>query len=251
MHLFGAALALCGMTSLSQAATVSWTTGSLTGTGSTDVIAPSGSLALVSALYFTSDSGSTPLTIGGVSFTNAVAPAGGGTSPSFTETGYGVNLGGVYMWNSSLSPNINSSAAYTDASYATFIESGALVSNGADTPSTLTLTGLTIGTAYEARFWSQTYTGNDIMTWTSGASITGNAMNTANGNLGSWFTASFTADATTQAFTFIGSNQSFDPVNGLELLQAVPEPSTVALLFAASSLIGLGAVRRFRALSAV
>jgi hypothetical protein len=77
----------------------------------------------------------------------------------------------------------------------------------------------------------------------------GSASATPCGRTGTIFTATFTADNTgTQEFTYVGSSPNvLIPINGFELLEAVPEPSTVALFSVAVGLIGLVAVRRFRA----
>jgi hypothetical protein len=120
---------------------------------------------------------------------------------------------------------------------------------GTNTPApTVTINNLVAGDDYTVRFW--VYDGVDYaqnLTITSNGVSSNPASEGSNaGDLGSYLTATFVADSSTQSFSFTNSDNYNPGINALEVLQSVPEPSTVALMAAGAGLIGLAAVRRLR-----
>lgn len=119
-------------------------------------------------------------------------------------------------------------------------------------PVTYTLTGLTVGTAYEVQVWvndsraginrSQTVSGSGSLEYNTAQ---------ADGGVGQFVIGTFTADAATQVLTFTPDGTSYGAqLNALQLRDlgspaAVPEPASLALLA-----VGVGplaaVVRRFR-----
>lgn len=105
---------------------------------------------------------------------------------------------------------------------------------------TVTLEGLTIGQRYSTQFLSYQsgstrnftiYYGDD----TSGSST---PVSVSSSGPGQSRIATFDAEATTQAFLFYSTGTSVVPIVNAVAVTAIPEPSTVALLFS----VGVGAL---------
>jgi hypothetical protein len=115
---------------------------------------------------------------------------------------------------------------------------------------TLTMSGLVIGQQYEFQWWL-----NDSNSPNSGFLTTATATNSvslddnttnANGGVGQFVTGTFTANATGQTIAFDGINGAQAPtINALQL-RAIPEPSTMSILFLGGALITGSAFRRRR-----
>jgi PEP-CTERM motif len=248
-------LALCGMLTSGHAATVGWTASVIS--GDNDVIVPTGSQS-VNAVSFVANNRNVSdpdVTVHGVLFTGESVAIDGSNassslSPSFTNAGLTYAFTGVNATNS-FAPDISNSAFNAlSSSYQTLLSSAVYGKAAGDSSLSLTISGLSAGTAYTIVFFTnQGGNGTQAATFTSGGSpITanigsGDGAATA-GILGNNFTATFTADATFQEFDFSAINHP--AIDGIEVIAAVPEPSTVALLSAACGLVGLVAVRRFR-----
>ncbi|MGZ5005174.1 MAG: hypothetical protein ACXV8H_06615 [Chthoniobacterales bacterium] len=166
--------------------------------------------------------------INGVVFQSFAAPGGAGSSGNFAMSPGG---GGVFTNNSGGSAN-NPFASLPSA-YQTLLMSWVIPLFD---PVSLTISGLTIGAQYQFQFWSNDSSDQFSyqITATAGNSITlGSNDGHANGGLGEWVIGSFTADATSQSFSFLGDGGF---LNGFQLRQiptgnAVPESGgTFALL---------------------
>jgi hypothetical protein len=282
LSLFAGVLALCGMTGtgLSQATNMSITTGSISGASDwlTASQYPAGS-SVVTADYFTvNDSNPAPtITMNGVAVhgTSSTITNGGQTVPSFYNSGAGsltytfATGSGENMSGSHDGPAANSNVLSGNQTYWTNLGPGNGVTDhytyilaneiysahgvgpdiGGQSASTMSLTigGLTSGDNYVVRFFTAVTAKGAGYTETIGAdSVTSAAANvgiSTSPSVGSYFTASFTAVGSTETFDFTGLGGPAE-LNALEVLQAVPEPSTVALMSVAVGLVGLMAVRR-------
>jgi hypothetical protein len=256
LPVFAGVLALCGMLTAGHAATVSWTASVIS--GDNDVIVPSGSQSLVNAVSFVANNRNVSdpdVTVHGVLFTGESVAIDGSNvssslSPSFTNAGLTYAFTGVNATNSFMPDVSNSAFNALSSSYQTLLSSGVYGMDNSSSSLSLTISGLNVGTAYTIVFFTnQGANGSQPATFTSGGeSINANIGSgdgaATSGILGNNFTATFTADATSQEFDF---SAVFHPaIDGIEVLSAVPEPSTVALLSMACGLIGVVAVRRFR-----
>ena len=123
----------------------------------------------------------------------------------------------------------------------------------------ITLEGLTIGQAYEVEVWvndSRDAVGPgrwENFTTTGGVNSGNLAYNTGGeGGLGEYVIGTFTADAVTQTFDAVGSYNPLDvgsaapQINGIEVLNAAPEPASVALVGAGVLALAFLKSRRFR-----
>jgi hypothetical protein len=131
-----------------------------------------------------------------------------------------------------------------------------------DTGSTtmgITLGGLTIGQAYEVEVWVNDSRGSvgpyrwEDLTTTGGVNSANLDYDTGGeGGLGEYVIGTFTADATTQAFDAVGYYNPADvggaapQIDGIELLNAAPEPASVALVGAGVLAVAFLKSRRFR-----
>src|SRR2546423_4249001 len=137
------------------------------------------------------------------------------------------------------------------AGYQTLLQSAAYGNSG-DT-FTLTLSGLTIGQQYLFEWWvnaSGAFVSNRTVTATATNSVTldENVQNT-DGGVGQFAIGTFIADTTSQVISLTSGTNGPGPaastqINGFQF-RAVPEPSIVALLVCAASVM-LAVARRTR-----
>lgn len=229
-----------------QNATVDWGLGAQNILGDTDVSTDG---TLVDAFNL-GPSGVTATTVNGINF----APF---EFPGFASFTAEVTLGN-YDFTEISGNQLNSynnlgtgTAPYSalSPSYRTLLSSGGSATF-ADTLQ-LTISGLTIGQAYQFQWWDNNSslatsptTGNELNTTASAdntVTLNANLLN-ADGGLGQFATGTFTADDATQIINFDGSSGASDPLLNAFQLRVVPEPATGAL-------IGIGAlllVMKFR-----
>jgi hypothetical protein len=248
--LFVGITALCGVLPSAGAATVSWTDGAIA--GDSTIIAPTGSLSVVSAVKFAASNAGGVLPSSFVLNTVTFNTAFIGNPTYFANDTASASFGGLSydftrVWGSNDIPSGNTAYNALTANMKDLLFGG-IVGQNDTTKSTLTIGGLTAGMAYTVEIFSQeNEKGNQDVIWTSGGQSVEAAQGAGGGlnTLGSYFVATFTADSSTQEFDFSATN-SLPSINGIEVLESVPEPSTIALLSAAVGLMGLAGARRFR-----
>lgn len=218
--------------------------------GDSDVVT-NGSLLYA---YNLGSTGVQSTTVNGVTFAPWAFPANNTTNTStigsvnFTE-----NAG--QLISSNLLGTGSGSFAALSSSYRNLLSTG----GSATLPTTLTLTlnGLTVGVDYIFQWWinnsSQAVTPNSdpmlLTTATVGSSfvnLNGNVGNT-NGNLGQYVVGTFTATATSKLIDFSGTSGGNSPLVNAFQIRVVPEPSTWALVGAATAILGLASRRGKRA----
>lgn len=186
-------------------------------------------------------------TINGVTFDPfAVASGNGTTTVSLGNTSLTSTGGGFLRGSNGFGAGTGISAAYGSLLDQAFFTS----SNNSNV--TLTLSGLTIGNSYLVQFFVQ-----DSRSFGAGATVTVNSggnsatldyNNTeAAGGRGQFVTGTFTADAATQAFTFVPTSNAI--INGFQLrtTAVIPEPSSLALIgVAGAAALAVKRLRRVR-----
>jgi hypothetical protein len=223
-------------------------------TGDNDVLAVSGGNVLIGA--YSIGQGSNGGTVNGVTFT-AVAPSG-------TSTALGSNI------------TLSSTAGMGGAPYGASTGGGAFAALPSDyqaiisqstysdsaAPLVVTLSNLTVGANYTANFWFQysdgAYGNNDTVAvgattsgaayWNYNYSVLNDSSAGGNG-AGQFITATFTATSSSEVFDLTGADAGspITPIiSALEVVESVPEPSTVALMTGAIGLFTLLSVRRLR-----
>jgi hypothetical protein len=222
--------------------------------GDSDVLVPVAGGTVLDAYYF---GGSGTTVVNGVTFTG-ISPANG-TVGTLTFSNMGGYAGSVGEGGGPF--------AALSANYQTLLGTTTYVGTGSS-PLVVTVNDLTVGQVYNVQIFEEYARGlyGEHENVTSGGVTSGNVQenltyysapdgdttNASNGT-GEYLTATFTATSTTQEFD-INTYYSNDTQNYAQLtaidVEAVPEPSTAALLSAA---LGLGAfvgLRRFRAVAA-
>lgn len=218
-----------------KAAVIAW--GSpVTITGSTDIYT-------AGTLHASANFGSASnQTVSGVTFTGFPITAGtSATVGDITIARSGTVLGSANL-SSSTNPFNSLPTQYksllTNAMY-----------NSGTNPTTITISGLTVGQTYGIQYWasdSRTNGANRAMTL-SGSSPVTLIPNTTNvgGGVGQYVLGQFVADAATQSFVAEPSVQNFAYANALQV-RLVPEPSTVAVMAAAGGVATILRLRRSR-----
>lgn len=173
--------------------------------------------------------------VNGVAFQGFAVPSGslGATVGNFAIS----SPLSLFSDNTSFGDALNAPFNTLALSYQSMLASG--VSGSANTPWTLTMSGLTAGVQYEFQWWSSfSVLGSDSHTGAGsplGGSVTlVDNVTATQGGLGQYAIGTFTADGSSQVIAFDGP--VFSLVNGFQLRQvaAVPEPGTaLAGLFAA------------------
>ena len=233
--------ALLGLTAItSHAAVVTW--GAATAISGDSNVSTAGTLV---GAFNLGNTGVGNTTVNGVTFTGLAFAMG----TTVTSGNFSFFSSGGYPSSNSLG---SGSAPFSllSAPYQALLSSAER--SGVGQPVTLTISGLTIGNAYQFEWWTNDSSGNASVptTATAGNSVTLNSTTTPGipGGVGQFALGTFTADASTQVIAFSGDLAS---INGLQLRQtaAVPEPGTA---LAGMALVGLcGTLRRRRASGAV
>jgi hypothetical protein len=116
---------------------------------------------------------------------------------------------------------------------------------------TLSISGLTLGQQYQFEFWvnGSNTAGTDnfrtIASATNSVSLDDNTTN-AVGGVGQFVIGTFTAGSSSEIITFNGVDSTQAPtINAFEL-RAVPEPTTMSILFFGSALLGVSRARRWK-----
>jgi hypothetical protein len=243
-------------TSTGAAATIDWGSGAHNITGSISEVSTAGTI--VNAFAFSTADSAVSTTVNGVTFDPYAFPyldqAGysGQTSTSLGNYSFSEDQGYLTAYDNLA----YGSGAFSglSAEYATLLSSGAS-STFYDTLS-LTVSGLTIGKTYQFQWWDSNSSfasssadgfSPGYSTAMAGNSVGLNANDGSNlGSLGQFAIGTFTADSLTQQIDFNGSSfYGTDPmINAFQLrdVQAVPEPSTMAL----ATLWGTGIILIFR-----
>ncbi|MDQ8209638.1 hypothetical protein QEH52_19115 [Coraliomargarita sp. SDUM461003] len=222
------------LASLSHAAEITW--GSATNiTGDSDVSTDG---SLVVAASFNTDFAS--IVVNGVTF------AGGGTNGDMRDSDtYGAAL--------TYDVSNNSDAAYAEdvspfntlsSNYQNLLGSG-LWDGTTSTTEEFTFGGLSIDQEYQIQIWAQdARSGREgqslTITGAGGVSLDYTDRNTQ-GGLGQYVIGTFTADASTQSFTF--DKDSSWHVNAMQV-RSIPEPQTFSLLAASCALLFVMCNRR-------
>ncbi len=145
-------------------------------------------------------------------------------------------------------------AGATTGNYATLVGSGDYANGpiGDAQPLDVTLGGLTSGVAYEVEIWVNDSRANGLTrTESADAGPSLEFQNAGTGN-GQFLIGHFTATGATQSFILQGfdTNQnhpsSATQLNGLELVQTVPEPSSLLLAGLGIGLLCVSRIRRAR-----
>jgi hypothetical protein len=259
LSLFAGMIALCGTFNPASAATINWSNSALTGADA-DVLNTGGGYQLIGALSLVAnDNNGTPApTVNGVVFQKANITVGGDpiapetSTPSYSvTTATSANLS-VAFTNVSASNDmlvssnpIAGSSSSASAGYKTLI--GSAFYNYVSGPVGITISGLTVGETYKVVFFDQNPYGNQTFIWTADSQSSATGSVAGQITAGDQFVATFTATDTSETFSCQSGVNYYGALNAVEILEAVPEPSSVALLSVATGLIGLMAVRRFRA----
>lgn len=230
-----------------MAAVINWGTPVLiSGTG--DQVVTTGTL--FAAANFGSG---TNQTVNGVTFAafqvtgSASGTAASWSSGNFTVAGTGTSTQGLENLNTSGGLSGTPWFDMGDTPYRAVAASSAVARS--NSPMEITITGLTPATEYLIQYWA-----SDSRFSGAGRTVTLNATNSVvldvnntptTGGLGQWVTGTFTADAATQSILVnsgTSPSQLTTYVNAIQI-RAVPEPSTLAVMFAAA---GTAAVVRLR-----
>lgn len=264
MKVWNAKVAMCGTVlmlagaGISNAATITWQSAqNIAGDSDVDTVG-----TLVRALNFNhttldaAEVGGESPTVNGVTFAD-VSPSSSSSWSSGAGAGDITLAVGAPSGNWGNFDGFNGSAApYTGLSnnYKSLLTS-AVFKIGANQTATYTLLNLTPGTPYRVQFFVND-SRNFSFTWTATDQFTaGNVsdaldvnVGNANGKLGQYVIGTFTANATTQVISVLGS----DPTNnrGIQLngyqLREVPEPATLGLLALGSMMIAFRGRERGR-----
>ena len=235
IHLSLTSIALGFVLSSAQSAPITWSSATNI-SGDTNVVT-TGSLVRAFNLGTT---GVQSTTVNGVTFDPFAVPNDLGTG-SVTNGNFTLGFRGGREANNTIFGSSSAPFSSLSSSYKSLLESGA--GDGVFNTSarlTLTISGLSSGTAYSFQWWTNDSGKNlpdGTTTATSGSSVVldFNTTNTG-GGLGQFATGTFTADAATQVITFTTSSE-VALLNGFQL-RAVPEPSTwAAMLIGAASLL--------------
>jgi len=199
-------------------------------------------------------------TVNGVSFepfnvTNGASTAtvGSVTLTAVSQPGYN-----AVMYSGDGATSGSNPFAALPASYQSLL-SGVVQSVAFDTdpgqPLSIQLGGLTAGTEYLVQWWSSTpdtnlYWKQTVALGSPNVTLDSNTTDVA-GGLGQYATGTFTASGSTFTFTLEGLQMYASPydwptINALQVreIQAVPEPSTLAMAFAGLGFVGYSRFRR-------
>jgi len=186
-------LAVTGVPSVLSAASITWTTGSLI-TGDSEVSTNGG-------LLYAYDDSNISASVNGV-------PFAAGNSPS--SLGGNVTISGYFWYNTTAFGSMTGTPwDNLSANYQSVLRGGVYASS--NVTMTVTLNNLTVGHPYQLQIWvcdNRIGASNRTETVTSsgGNTVTLDYNNTsANGGVGQYAIGTFTADATTQAFTLTGA----------------------------------------------
>lgn len=195
--------------------------------------------------------------VNGVNFVAWEFPPNPSQSYSNTTTKDSVTITESLGWliSSNGLGTVGGNFATMTAAYQRLLSSG----GASDFAATLTMSlgGLTPGTEYIFQWWINNSSleqafqgGGDMLLTTANVGLDVVNLNanvgTANGNLGQYVTATFTADSTTKMIDFNGTNDSNRPLINAFQLRVVPEPSTWFLGAIATTVLALAARRRNR-----
>lgn len=200
--------------------------------------------AVLAAYAFQPIGGAVTTTINGVLFSNfdannALTDTTGDITLSTAGSG-GIAGGGAGIFSSTNPPYSTLASAYT-----AMLGSGDYVVNS---PMTVTIAGLSIGTVYEVEFWVNDSRGTlgPLRTDILDGNTTVHFNTGVDGGLGQFVTGTFTATAATQAFTVQGATTATNyasQINGIEV-SSIPEPSTLAMMGMGALALGLARFRR-------
>lgn len=252
LPLFALSFLLLG--TVANASTISWSSGKIS--SSSDIVSAGDT---VFAFTFGDSSFASTVNINGVEFQNAgISSATSDAKFTYLANGNKFNIkrvgdGAINIVNDSSNTMDN---GLLTGDYRTLLQSG-ITTTGADSVTYgFNFTGLLAGHTYVCQIWTnqahENY-GEDLITFSNGSdeADTG-SIDVFRGNkdanlLGSWVTATFVADASTQSINMTGG--SWMKINAVQLrslgdIPVIPEPSTATLGLIALTALGM---RRKRA----
>lgn len=257
MNIIVRRFSIIGLAALLFSAAIQPATAAVINWGSPTLISGTGDQVVTTgSLFAAANFGSgTSQTVNGVTF--AAFQIGGissGTAASWTSGNFtiaGTGTGTVPLTNLNASGSVSGTTPFDllgNTSYRAVAASSAVARS--DNPMEITITGLTPATEYLIQYWasdSRFSGGGRTVTLNATNSVTLDVNNTnTTGGLGQWVTGTFTASATSQSILVnsgTSPTQLTTYVNAIQV-RVVPEPSTLAIMFAAAGTATMLRLRR-------
>jgi hypothetical protein len=175
-------------------------------------------------------------TVNGVTFSQFYGSSANGDTTTITSNADNAYSGGGGSPFSSLSSN-----------YQSLVSDGQYSDNGTPASGSITLNNLVVNDPYLVEFWVNDSRPVNRSETIDGVNLLYSSGSNSNGALGQFVIGTFTANATSQVFNFVGTDGDTQ-INALEL-RAVPEPASLVALvgLCGMGLIGLVIRRRRKA----